>query len=121
MATTSIELRRRRGLALPLWLAVPAAWARPDGNTAVRQRLGVPIRFGSCHTATVGGYAIEGHVPAREIHRLLKHRPAGIGLAVPAMPAGSRGMDGPAYGQRKDPYDVLLIANDGSTTTYQRD
>ena len=120
MATTSIELRRRRWLALPLWLAVPAAWARPDGNTAVRQRLGVPIRFGSCHTATVG-YAIEGHVPAREIHRLLKHRPAGIGLAVPAMRAGSRGTDGPACGQRKDPYDATLIAKDGSTTTYQRD
>ena len=92
-----------------------------DGNTAVRQRLGMPVRLGSCHTASVGGYAIEGHVPAREIHRLLKHRPAGIGLAVPAMPVGSPGMDGPAYGQRKDPYDVLLIAKDGSTTTYQRD
>lgn len=156
MAATSIDLQRRRCLALPLLLAVPAAWARPDGNavlvdvwkspscgcckdwvthlesngfkvrthddgnTAVRQRLGMPARLGSCHTASVGGYAIEGHVPAREIQRLLKDRPAAIGLAVPAMPIGSPGMDGPAYGQRKDPFDVLLVAKDGSTTTYQR-
>ena len=91
-----------------------------DGNTAVRQRLGMPARLGSCHTASVGAYAIEGHVPAREIQRLLKDRPAAIGLAVPAMPIGSPGMDGPAYGQRKDPFDVLLVAKDGSTTTYQR-
>ena len=91
-----------------------------DGNTAVRQRLGMPVRYGSCHTASVGGYAIEGHVPAREIQRLLNDRPAAIGLAVPAMPIGSPGMDGPAYGQRKDPYDVLLVAKDGSTTPYQR-
>ena len=156
MAATSIDLQRRRWLALPLLLAVPAAWARldgnavlvdvwksptcgcckdwvthlesngfkvrthDDGNTAVRQRLGMPVRLGSCHTASVGGYAIEGHVPAREIQRLLKDRPAAIGLAVPAMPIGSPGMDGPAYGQRKDPYDVLLVAKDGSTTPYQR-
>lgn len=156
MEATSIDLQRRRWLALPLLLAVPAAWARPDGNavlvdvwkspscgcckdwvthlesngfkvrtyddgnTAVRQRLGMPARLGSCHTASVGAYAIEGHVPAREIQRLLKDRPAAIGLAVPAMPIGSPGMDGPAYGQRKDPFDVLLVAKDGSTTTYQR-
>ena len=156
MAATSIELQRRRWLALPLLLAFPAAWARPDGNavlvdvwksptcvcckdwvthlesngfkvrthddgnTAVRQRLGMPVHLGSCHTASVNGYAIEGHVPAREIRRLLKDRPAAIGLAVPAMPVGSPGMDGPAYGQRKDPYDVLLVAKDGNTTNYQR-
>ena len=156
MAATSIDLQRRGWLALPLLLAVPTAWARPDGNavlvdvwkspscgcckdwvthlesngfkvrtyddgnTAVRQSLGMQARLGSCHTASVGGYAIEGHVPAREIQRLLKDRPAAIGLAVPAMPIGSPGMDGPAYGKRKDPYDVLLVAKDGSTTPYQR-
>lgn len=91
-----------------------------DGNTAVRQRLGIPVRYGSCHTARVGGYAIEGHVPAREIRRILKDRPSAIGLAVPAMPVGSPGMDGPAHGQRKDPYDVLLVAKDGNVTVYQR-
>lgn len=91
-----------------------------QGNTDARQRLGMPIRFGSCHTASVGGYAVEGHVPAREIQRLLKERPVVVGLAVPAMPIGSPGMDGPAYGARKDPYEVLLVAKDGSATTYQR-
>lgn len=91
-----------------------------QGNTDARQRLGMPIRFGSCHTASIGGYAVEGHVPAREIQRLLKERPVVVGLAVPAMPIGSPGMDGPAYGARKDPYEVLLVAKDGSATTYQR-
>lgn len=90
------------------------------GNTAARKRLGVPEKLGSCHTALVGGYAIEGHVPAREIHRLLKEKPPAIGLTVPGMPVGSPGMDGQAYGGRQDPYDVLLIAKDGSTRSYQR-
>ncbi len=89
------------------------------GNTAARSRLGIPMRLGSCHTALVEGYAIEGHVPAREIRRLLSERPSAVGLAVPGMPIGSPGMDGPAYGTRKDPYDVLLVRKDGSTTSYQ--
>ena len=58
-------------------------------------------------------------MPAREIRRLLSERPNAIGLAVPGMPIGSPGMDGPEYGTRKDPYDVLLVRNDGSTTSYQ--
>jgi len=90
-----------------------------EGNTDARQRLGMPLRYGSCHTASVGGYAIEGHVPAREIHRLLKERPRAVGLAVPAMPLGSPGMDGPEYQGRKQPYDVLLVALDGGATPYQ--
>ncbi len=89
------------------------------GNTAARARLGVPDKLGSCHTALVAGYAIEGHVPAREIHRLLKERPPVIGLAVPGMPVGSPGMDAPVYGGRQDPYDVLLINRDGSSRVYQ--
>ena len=89
------------------------------GNTEARRRLGVDIRYGSCHTALVGGYAIEGHVPAREILRLLRERPPVLGLAVPGMPIGSPGMDGPDYGERKDPYDVLLLAKDGSARVYQ--
>jgi len=89
------------------------------GNTDARERLGMPTKYGSCHTASVGGYALEGHVPAREVHRLLKERPKAVGLAVPAMPIGSPGMDGPAYGNRKDPYDVLLVQKDGSATPYQ--
>ena len=90
------------------------------GNTAARARLKVPMQLGSCHTAWVGGYAIEGHVPAADIHRLLKRRPAAIGLAVPGMPLGSPGMDGPAYDNRQEPYDVVLIAHDGSTTVFNR-
>jgi len=92
---------------------------RDTGNSAPRARLGIPMRLGSCHTAQVEGYAIEGHVPAREIRRLLGERPSALGLAVPGMPIGSPGMDGPAYGSRADPYDVLLVAKDGSTTSYQ--
>jgi len=88
------------------------------GNTAARARLGVPVPLGSCHTALVAGYAVEGHVPAREIHRLLKEKPAVIGLTVPGMPVGSPGMDGALYGGRKDPYDVLLIQRDRSTRVY---
>jgi hypothetical protein len=89
------------------------------GNNAARSRLGIDQKHGSCHTALVGGYAIEGHVPAREIKRLLAERPAAIGLAVPGMPVGSPGMDGAAYGSRKDTFDVLLLAKDGSTKVYQ--
>ena len=90
-----------------------------DGNTDARAKLGVDIKYGSCHTAQVGGYAIEGHVPAREIQRLLKQRPKAIGLAVPAMPLGSPGMDGPDYGGQKAPYDVLLLSADGSARVFQ--
>jgi len=89
------------------------------GNAAARRRLGIPQQLGSCHTGEVGGYAVEGHVPAREILRLLQERPAAAGVAVPGMPIGSPGMDGPAYGNRRDPYDVLLVARDGSTRVFQ--
>ena len=90
-----------------------------EGNSDARKRLGMPVRFGSCHTAEVDGYAIEGHVPAGEIHRLLDEKPQAIGLSVPAMPRGSPGMDGPEYGGASDPYDVLLIDSDGKASIYQ--
>jgi hypothetical protein len=80
-----------------------------------REKMGIPNRLGSCHTAVVGGYAIEGHVPAAEIKRLLAAKPKAKGLAVPAMPPGSPGMEGPT----RMPYDVLLVRNDGSTTVYK--
>jgi len=89
------------------------------GNSAARERLGMPNRYGACHTAEVEGYAIEGHVPGREIDRLLKERPAAIGLSVPGMPRGSPGMDGPANGNQRDPYDVLLVQRDGSARVFQ--
>jgi len=81
--------------------------------------MGIPVKFGSCHTAVVDGYALEGHVPAKEIRRLLKERPQAVGLAVPGMPVGSPGMDGPEYKGRKDPYDVLLVARDGGARSFQ--
>ena len=90
-----------------------------EGATEAMIRLGMPFKYGSCHTAAIEGYAIEGHVPAREIYRLLEERPKAIGLSVPAMPRGSPGMDGPMYGGAKDPYDVLLIGLDGEATVFQ--
>jgi hypothetical protein len=90
------------------------------GNEAMRKRLGVADKYGSCHTALVSGYAIEGHVPAREVMRLLKERPDAIGLSVAGMPVGSPGMDGKIYGGRQDPYEVLLLARDGGARVYQR-
>jgi hypothetical protein len=80
-----------------------------------REKAGIPNELGSCHTATVNGYAIEGHVPASEIKRLLAEKPKAKGLAVPAMPMGSPGMEG----DRKDPYDVLLVKENGSTAVYK--
>ena len=93
---------------------------RDEGNNAARKRLGMPQAMGSCHTATVGDYVIEGHVPANDIRRLLTERPKALGLAVPGMPIGSPGMDGLAYGGRKDAYDVLLVQRDGSTSSFAR-
>ena len=93
--------------------------AYSEGNDEIRKKLGMPIQFGSCHTAFIGGYAIEGHVPAKEIKRLLAEKPKAIGLAVPNMPVGSPGMDGPEYKGRKDPYDVLLIGLNGKPVVFQ--
>ncbi|WKB54747.1 DUF411 domain-containing protein [Eleftheria terrae] len=87
-----------------------------EGPADQRRQLGMPDRYGSCHTARVQGYLLEGHVPAREIHRLLKERPDALGLAVPAMPVGSPGME---VGTRKDPYDVLLVTRSGQSSVYQ--
>ena len=89
------------------------------GNNAVRAQLGLPQKLGSCHTALVGGYLIEGHVPASDVRALLKQKPKALGLAVPGMPVGSPGMDGAVYGNRRDPYDVLLVARDGSTRIFK--
>ena len=89
-----------------------------NGNNTIRAQLRMPTKYGSCHTGRIGGYAIEGHVPARDIQRLLLEKPTAIGLSVPNMPVGSPGMDGPAYGDRHDPYDVLLVQADGSARVY---
>src|SRR6218665_222015 len=89
-----------------------------SGNNAVRPRLGLPQKWGSCHTALIDGYLVEGHVPASDVRTLLRQRPKALGLAVPGMPIGSPGMDGPEYGRRHTPYDVLLIAHDGSARVF---
>jgi len=89
------------------------------GNNDARRRLGLPGMYSSCHTGLVNGYAVEGHVPAREIHRMLKEKPNALGIAVPVMPAGSPGMDGPKYGNRTEPYAVILVQHDGNATIYQ--
>ena len=90
-----------------------------EGGTDAMIRLGMPFSYGSCHTGEIEGYAVEGHVPVREILRLLDERPDAVGISVPAMPRGSPGMDGPMYGGVKDPYDVLLIDRDGEATVFQ--
>jgi hypothetical protein len=88
------------------------------GHDEMRTKLGIPAKLAACHTALVGGYAIEGHVPGKDIRRLLKDRPQAVGLTVPGMPVGSPGMDAPAYGGRKDPYDVLLVHPTGEPKVY---
>lgn len=82
--------------------------------TPIKQRYGLEPRLRSCHTALVGGYVIEGHVPAADIKRLLEKRPDILGLTVPGMPMGSPGMEGP----RRDAYAVLAIGKNGSIQVY---
>lgn len=91
-----------------------------ESTVPMRRRLGLDDKYGSCHTALVGGYLLEGHVPAREVKRLLQEKPKGVvGIAVPGMPLGSPGMDGPVYEGKKTPHDVLLVMRDGSASVYQ--
>jgi hypothetical protein len=80
--------------------------------SALKNRLGVPEKLASCHTAQVDGYVIEGHVPADAIKRLLRERPAATGLAVPGMPVGSPGMEGGT----PDLYDVVMFGKEGQRT-----
>jgi len=91
-----------------------------DDVPAKRQELGMPDVYGSCHTARVqtkaGSYLLEGHVPAREVRRLLAEKPKAKGLAVPGMPAGSPGMEGP----HSQSYDVMLVENGGSARVFAR-
>jgi hypothetical protein len=88
-----------------------------DNLAPIKQRVGVPYGKGSCHTAEVAGYFIEGHVPAAEIERLLREKPRAKGLTVPGMPIGSPGMES---GDRIDPYEVLLVHDDGTTSVYAK-
>jgi len=85
----------------------------PD-MTAIKRTLGVPDGLAACHTAIVNGYLIEGHVPAADIARLLKEKPKVAGLAVPGMPMGSPGMEGP----RTQRYQVLSFDKAGKTKVF---
>jgi hypothetical protein len=80
----------------------------------IKKKNGVPAELASCHTALVDGYVIEGHVPAEDVKRLLEERPEIAGLAVPAMPIGSPGMEGP----NPEPYEVIAFTEEGSAYTY---
>ena len=82
---------------------------------AAKEAAGISDDLWACHTANVGGYTVEGHVPATEITRLLNERPAALGIATPGMPTGSPGME---YGDERDAYDVTLVNLDGSTEVY---
>jgi len=77
----------------------------------VKERLGVPKALSSCHTAEIGGYVVEGHVPVAAIERLLEEKPKALGVAAPGMPAGSPGME---TGDEKDVYEVMLFDAAGS-------
>jgi hypothetical protein len=83
---------------------------------ATRKKLGMPNQYGSCHTAKVGQYLVEGHVPAADIKKLLEKNPKAIGLAVPAMPPGSPGMES----DNPVPYSTLLIGKDGKAKVFAR-
>ncbi len=90
--------------------------ARAGGSlTQEKIKRGIPQNMASCHTADVYGYVIEGHVPARDIRKLLAERPEAIGLAVPGMPFGSPGM-GPE--SQREAYDVYLILRDGTSQVF---
>lgn len=85
-----------------------------DDVAVERKKLGMPDSLGSCHSAKIGGYVIEGHVPAADVRRLLKEKPKAIGLTVPGMVPGSPGMESP----KPIPYDTLLVARDGTTRVF---
>lgn len=88
---------------------------RSDVNS-LKRKFGVPEGLRSCHTAIASGYVLEGHVPAKEIIRLLAERPKALGLAVPGMPSGAPGMDGPA--QPAGPYVVMIFDKNGTYKSF---
>lgn len=88
-----------------------------DQLMSYKEKTGLRPELTSCHTGKIGGYVIEGHVPAREIARLLRERPDALGLTAPGMPYGSPGM-GPE--SEAEPYEVLLINRDGTTSVFAK-
>lgn len=84
---------------------------------AIKDKFGVPRNLSSCHTALVGGFVVEGHVPAVDIKKLLKRKPAVVGITVPGMPSGTPGME---MGGRKDTYEVLSFDNENTAKVFSR-
>ena len=84
--------------------------------TAIKTKYGVPVKARSCHTALLGGYIVEGHVPSADVQRLLKERPAIVGIGVAGMPIGSPGME--VAGMKPQPYDVLAFNKAGETQVF---
>jgi hypothetical protein len=87
-----------------------------DNVADIKAQRGIPARAQSCHTAIVDGYVIEGHVPATDVQRLLKERPAVVGLAVPGMPIGSPGMEVPNV--KPQAYDVVTFDKQGQLKVF---
>ena len=88
-----------------------------DDLTAVKRNAGVPQKLQSCHTALVGAYVVEGHVPADLVKKMLNQKPQITGLAVPGMVTGSPGME---MGDSKDPYDVIAFDRAGKTSVFAK-
>lgn len=88
-----------------------------EATDEIRKQMGVPDNLVSCHTGVIAGYAVEGHVPAAEVRRMLKEKPKAKGISVPGMPLGSPGME---QGPRKDTYWVRLFDAQGKSTEYQK-
>jgi hypothetical protein len=95
--------------------AVKVNAADPSALDRLKAQFGVGEKLASCHTAKIGPYVIEGHVPAPDIKRLVAEEPDAVGLTVPGMPVGSPGME---QGGEFEPYDVLLIKKDGTTEVF---
>ena len=94
----------------------PVEVRNTDNLNPIKERVGVPLGQGSCHTAEVGGYFVEGHVPAEDVKRLLAQKPDSKGLVLPGMPAGSPGMELPDG--RVEAYTVDIVNRDGTTTAF---
>ena len=102
--TQWVEYLRRSGFAVTV--------TNTPEQPRISARMGVPEELRGCHSATIDGYVIEGHVPAEDIRRLLSERPDAKGIAVPAMPMGSPGME---QGGMKEPYVTILFGDTGAT------
>ncbi len=84
---------------------------------SLKEQMKISDELSSCHTAIIGDYFVEGHVPAEDIYRLLSEHPEGLGLTVPGMPMGSPGMD---FSDEREPYETLLVGLDGTTSVFAR-